>query len=136
LSKSELQCSINSIIFQTPDFIHSLYFQGRQTFADFRVLVVGGGTGSSLLYLAEQLRHVASAQLVYLDFSWRSLEIARQRARLRGLKNIRWVHNSIENIGSLRDDLGKRRLIFESTTVQYNKYEYVIVYCAKNFRTN
>jgi ubiquinone/menaquinone biosynthesis C-methylase UbiE len=70
------------------------------------VLVAGGGTGSSLLYLAEQLRHVPSAQLVYLDFSWRSLEIARQRARLRGLKNIRWVHNSIENIDTLRDSLG------------------------------
>jgi len=80
--------------------------QGKQTFqAGYRVLVAGGGTGSALLYLAEQLRHT-DAQLVYLDFSWKSLEIARQRAKLRGLKNIRWVHNSIENIASIQAQLG------------------------------
>jgi ubiquinone/menaquinone biosynthesis C-methylase UbiE len=70
------------------------------------VLVAGGGTGSALLYLAEQLRHT-DAQLVYLDFSWKSLDIARQRAQLRGLRNIRWVHNSIENIESIRSELGE-----------------------------
>ena len=70
------------------------------------MLVVGGGTGSALLYLAEQLRH-SDAQLVYLDFSARSLGIARQRAKLRGLKNIRWVHNSLENMGSVVPELGK-----------------------------
>jgi ubiquinone/menaquinone biosynthesis C-methylase UbiE len=69
-------------------------------------LVAGGGTGSALLYLAEQLRHT-DAQLVYLDFSWKSLDIARQRAQLRGLRNIRWVHNSIENIESIRSELGE-----------------------------
>ncbi len=70
------------------------------------MLVAGGGTGSALLYLAEQLRHT-DAQLVYLDFSWKSLDIARQRAQLRGLRNIRWVHNSIENIESIRSELGE-----------------------------
>ncbi len=70
-------------------------------------MVAGGGTGSALLYLAEQLRHT-DAQLIYLDFSWKSLDIARQRAQLRGLGNIRWIHNSIENIESIRSELGKR----------------------------
>ncbi len=70
------------------------------------MLVAGGGTGSALLYLAEQLRHT-DAQLVYLDFSWKSLDIARQRAQLRGLRNIRWIHNSIENIESIRSELGE-----------------------------
>ena len=74
------------------------------------MLVVGGGTGSALLYLAEQLRH-SDAQLVYLDFSARSLEIARQRAKFRRLKNIRWVHNNLENMGSVVPELGKTRTL-------------------------
>ena len=74
------------------------------------MLVVGGGTGSALLYLAEQLRH-SDAQLVYLDFSARSLGIARQRAKLQRLKNIRWVHNSLENMGSVVPELGKTRTL-------------------------
>jgi SAM-dependent methyltransferase len=79
--------------------------------------VAGGGTGSALLYLAEQLRHT-DAQLVYLDFSWRSLEIARERANIRGLNNIRWVHNSIENIGSIRSELGVL-ILYHSTSDKY-----------------
>ncbi len=62
-----------------------------------RVLVAGGGTGDSLIFLAEQLRRV-DAELVYLDMSEASTEIARKRAARRGLDNIRFSVGSIDRI--------------------------------------
>jgi len=59
-----------------------------------RCLVAGGGTGDAVIYLAEQLRDT-DAQVVYLDLSQASMEIAKQRAEVRGLTNIEWHHRSI-----------------------------------------
>ena len=64
------------------------------------MLVAGGGTGDSTIYLAEQLRDF-DAEVVYLDISAASLGVARERAASRGLANIRWVHDSILNLPSL-----------------------------------
>jgi 2-polyprenyl-3-methyl-5-hydroxy-6-metoxy-1,4-benzoquinol methylase len=76
-------------------------FGGRQSFADgFRVLVAGGGTGDHTIFLAEQLRNY-DANVTYIDISRSSMEIARERARVRNLNNIDWHHSSILDIASL-----------------------------------
>ena len=80
-------------------------FNGARDFrTGFRVLVAGGGTGDSTIYLAEQLRNLAG-EVVYLDLSAASLAVARERAAIRGLTNIRWVNDSILNLPAL--GLGK-----------------------------
>ncbi len=76
-------------------------FGGRQGFGgEFRVLVAGGGTGDHSIFLAEQLRDY-DASITYIDISRASLEIARERARVRNLDNIEWHHGSILDIASL-----------------------------------
>jgi len=85
--------------------INHYCFGGRQSFANgFRALVAGGGTGDGTVFLAEQLRH-CDAQVVHLDVSAASLDIAKRRAENRGLANIRWIHESLLNLPSL--GLGK-----------------------------
>jgi SAM-dependent methyltransferase len=70
-------------------------YGGAQPFGKgFRVLVAGGGTGDATVFLAEQLRHT-NAEIVHLDLSSASIAIAGQRAEARGLKNIRWVRESL-----------------------------------------
>ncbi|KAB2911895.1 MAG: class I SAM-dependent methyltransferase [Dechloromonas sp.] len=85
--------------------INHYCFAGREAFASgFRILVAGGGTGDGTIYLAEQLRHT-DAEIVHLDLSSASIDIARRRAGKRSLTNIRWVQDSILNIPQL--GLGK-----------------------------
>lgn len=60
----------------------------------------GGGTGDSVIYLAEQLRGT-SAEIVYLDMSEASRSIAEQRAAVRGLNNITWLTESLLSIPEL-----------------------------------
>lgn len=89
--------------------INHYCFAGRQTFNDdFRILVAGGGTGDHTIFLAEQLRdHRAS--ITYIDISQASMEIAKERARVRELQNIEWHHGSILDLGAL--DLAQFDLI-------------------------
>ena len=76
-------------------------FGGAQSFArGFRVLVAGGGTGDGTIYLAEQLR-ATDAEIVHLDLSETSINIARRRAEIRKLENIRWVHDSLLSLPRL-----------------------------------
>lgn len=85
--------------------INHYCFGGSQSFdGGFRVLVAGGGTGDGTIYLAEQLRN-SDAEIVHLDLSEASIDVARQRAELRKLTNIRWVHGSL--LGLPRLDLGE-----------------------------
>ena len=80
---------------------HWLY-NGKESFRDgFRILVAGAGTGDAVIYFAEQLKDT-NAQIVYLDFSKTSMDIAKERAKIRGLKNIKWVNDSILNIPNLK----------------------------------
>lgn len=80
-------------------------FKGKKNFkSNFRMLVAGGGTGDSSTYLGEQLKN-SKAEIVYLDFSKASMEIAKKRAEVRGIKNIEWVYDSILNVPNL--DLSK-----------------------------
>ena len=81
--------------------INHYCFAGRQSFRNgFRALVAGGGTGDPTIFLAEQLRH-CGAQVVHLDISAASIAIAKERARIRGLDNITWVHDSLLNLPEL-----------------------------------
>ena len=61
----------------------------------FRVIIAGGGTGGITVFMGEQLNHT-NAEIVYLDFSRASMHIAQTRAKIRGLRNIVWIHNWIE----------------------------------------
>jgi len=80
-------------------------FNGRKDFNyDFRCLVAGGGTGDSVIYLAEQLRDT-NAEIVYLDMSEASRSIAQQRATVRQLSNITWLTESLLSLPQL--NLGK-----------------------------
>ena len=63
----------------------------------FRVIVAGGGTGGETIFYGEQLNHT-NGEIIYLDFSNQSRYMAQQRARVRRLRNIIWVHNWIEGI--------------------------------------
>jgi SAM-dependent methyltransferase len=58
------------------------------------VLVAGGGTGDSTIYLAEQL-HGRGGEVVYVDISKASMEVAQARAAVRKLDNIRWINDSL-----------------------------------------
>lgn len=76
-------------------------FRGARAFdGGFRVLVTGGGTGDGTIFLAEQLRQVGG-QVVHLDFSGAAIEVAKARARVRGLTNIEWVEASLLAVPSL-----------------------------------
>ena len=79
-------------------------FQGRSRFQDFRALVAGAGTGDAVIFLAEQLRG-RDAEVVYLDPSRASMEIAQRRAAVRGLDNIVWLQHSLFDIPQL--DIGE-----------------------------
>lgn len=83
---------------------HHCFGGSRDFSSDFRVLVAGGGTGDATIYLAEQLRSF-EAEVVYVDLSQAAMEIAKERARIRGLKNIRWINESIMDLPTL--DLGR-----------------------------
>ena len=87
--------------------INHYCFAGKQSFQNgFKALVAGGGTGDATIFLAEQLRHT-DAQVVHLDMSEASIALAKERAQIRGLSNIRWVHDSLLNLPALAADLGK-----------------------------
>lgn len=79
--------------------------RGKNPFIDpVRVLVAGGGTGDAAIFLAEQLRDSGS-QIVYVDFSRKSMEIARKRAEVRNLAGITWIQASLLDVPGL--DLGR-----------------------------
>lgn len=89
--------------------INHYLFNGKQDFKNhFRVLIAGGGTGDAAIYHGEQLRNT-NAQIFYLDFSKASMEIAKERAKIRKLTNIKWINDSILNLPKL--GIGKFDLI-------------------------
>ncbi len=84
---------------------HHIY-KGKQDFKDgYRVLVAGGGTGDSTVWIAKQLMEYPKAEVVYIDFSKTSMDIAKKRAAYHGITNITWIEDSILNIPDLK--LGK-----------------------------
>ena len=86
------------------DILNFRCYRGESPFTrGFRVLVAGGGTGDGTIYLALQLRHT-DAEIVHLDVSEASIDIARRRAIVHGLDRIRFVRASLLDLPSL--DLG------------------------------
>lgn len=87
------------------DCFNYFCFDGERDFTKpFRVLIAGGGTGDCTIYFAEQLRDTP-AEIVYLDMSKASMDVAKARAKVRKLNNIKWVHDSLLNLPN--SDLGK-----------------------------
>ena len=87
------------------DLINHYCFNGKQKYgANFRCLVAGGGTGDAVIHLAEQLKGT-KAEVVYLDMSTASMEVAQSRAKMRKLKNITWINDSLLNLPNM--DIGK-----------------------------
>ena len=81
--------------------VNALLWAGRRRFADgFRVLDAGCGTGDNTVFLGEQLRG-GGAEIVSLDFSSTSLDIARRRVEARGLAGVTFVQAAIEDAPSL-----------------------------------
>lgn len=78
-------------------------FAGRRDFSrPFRALVAGGGTGDAAIMLAQQLADAAGpGEVVYLDLSRASREIAEARAKARGLTNIAFHSGSLLDLPSL-----------------------------------
>ncbi|OSQ40613.1 class I SAM-dependent methyltransferase [Thalassospira mesophila] len=77
--------------------------------APLRILVAGGGTGDAVVMLAQQAHdRGANAEIVYIDLSAASREIAEGRIRRRGLENVTFVTGS-----------------FVDLAAQYGPYDYI-----------
>ena len=67
-----------------------------------KVLVAGGGTGDGAIMIAQQLAdRGAGGEVLYLDLSSASLAVAKARAAVRGLDNIRFEQGSLLDVGQL-----------------------------------
>jgi SAM-dependent methyltransferase len=75
---------------------HYVFGGWRDWSRPFRALIAGGGTGDGAIMLAQQLADArCPAEVVHLDLSESSQGIARARAEVRGLKNIRFARGSL-----------------------------------------
>lgn len=85
---------------------HYIFAGGRDFTRPFRVLAAGGGTGDASIMMAQQLaQEHANAEVVHLDISEPSIDVARSRAEMRNLANIRFVQGSLLDVPDL--DLGE-----------------------------
>ncbi len=78
---------------ELPQINHHLH-KGRACYDGYRVLVAGAGTGDATIALAHQLAD-RGGQVVSLDISEASSAVAKERAQVRGLSNITFVHGSL-----------------------------------------
>ena len=77
---------------------HYLFNGRRDWTAPFRVLVAGGGTGDAAIMLGQLLKDRGTpAEILYLDRSRASREIAEARAAARGLSAIRFETGDLLN---------------------------------------
>lgn len=68
-----------------------------------RFLVAGGGTGAAVIGIMEQLMHGSdNCEVVYVDLSETSMNIARERARIRGFEDkIIWKRGSLLSVAEI-----------------------------------
>lgn len=80
-----------------PQEIDHFIFGGRRDWSKpLRILVAGGGTGDGLIQLTALLsRWKKPYEAVYIDLSEASRAVAEERARVRGLTDIRFVTGSL-----------------------------------------
>jgi SAM-dependent methyltransferase len=92
---------VSTTVHEAFDRLNYYCYAGRRDFSKpFRALIAGGGTGEALVHLAEQMRGY-QAEIIYLDMSRASMEVAKKRIEIRGLDNVIWVHESLLNIPKL-----------------------------------
>ena len=96
----------NRLITGSPSHIaeieHHIFAGTRPTTDTLNILVAGGGTGDATVMLAQQHASAGiSADIVHLDISEASSEIAKARIDARGLDNVRFVHGPIESLPDL-----------------------------------
>ncbi len=78
-----------------PVLSHHGYGGGLDPRRPLRILVAGGGTGDASLLLGSELRRRGTGgEVVYVDLSQASMEIARFRAERAGLDNVTFVRGS------------------------------------------
>lgn len=62
--------------------INQYCYRARRDFdEEFRILIAGGGTGDATVFLAAQIARLPNAEIIYVDLSNESMNIARQRLR-------------------------------------------------------
>lgn len=83
--------------------INHYIFGGKRDFSKpFRALAAGGGTGDASIMMAQQLaQENANAEVIHLDISQASIDVARARADMRNLQNIKFVQGSILDLPQL-----------------------------------
>lgn len=83
--------------------INHYIFAGKRDFTKpFRALIAGGGTGDGAIMLAQQLADISDkGDVVYLDLSASATNIAKSRAKVRGLKNIKFLQGSLLDVAKL-----------------------------------
>jgi len=75
---------------------HYLFAGQRDWSRPLRALVAGGGTGDGLIQLAQVLHQAGRPyEITYLDLSEQARAIAEERAKIRGLANIRFLTGSL-----------------------------------------
>jgi SAM-dependent methyltransferase len=77
--------------------VNHYVFGGRRDLSQpLNVLVAGGGTGDAVIQMAQQMTDAgAPGEVVHLDQSEPSQTVARERAKARGLDNIRFIRGSL-----------------------------------------
>ena len=83
--------------------INHYVFGGRRNLtAPFSALVAGGGTGDAAIMLAQNLTDLGvPGEVTHLDLSEASQAVARTRAEIRGLTNLRFVRGSLLDLENL-----------------------------------
>ncbi len=86
--------------------INHYLFAGARDFGPggppFRALIAGGGTGDGAIMLAQHLADAGGdAEVVHLDISRASADIARARAKARKLTNLRFEQGSLLDLETL-----------------------------------
>lgn len=82
-----------------PEVEHYVFGGQRDPSAPLRALVAGGGTGDATIMLAQALAERGrSDQVTHLDLSAASIEVARARAAVRALTNIRFLLGSLLDV--------------------------------------
>ncbi len=92
--KKRLITGTPSALLQIQHYIYG----GKLPNRPLRFLAAGGGTGDAAIMMAQQTKDMGiSAEILHLDLSATSQDIARKRAEIRGLTNIRFVQDSLLN---------------------------------------
>ena len=83
--------------------VNHYVFGGRRDLTKpLSVLAAGGGTGDAAIQLAQQMADCAiPGEVVHLDLSEPSQNVAQERARVRGLDNIRFVRGSLLDVAEI-----------------------------------